>query len=158
MHFEPAVNTKREMMINLPNLLWRKYLSESAGNGVAGPPGRKNFGGPPNILGLRPRQTATRSQIPTRYCPKVGHSAKVFRATFFPHEGLSLETLDFVWCISPVPDLFTIIKVSITFLDFDNFRIPVQTLRKCLESWRRNFLYHFHLRTFLEKCGNAYIF
>ena len=53
MHFEPAVNTKREMTINLPNLFWQKYLSESAENGR---PGRKNFGGPPSILGLRRRR------------------------------------------------------------------------------------------------------
>ena len=32
MHFEPAVNTKREMTINLQKCFWQKYLSESAGN------------------------------------------------------------------------------------------------------------------------------
>ena len=78
MHFGSAVNTKREnkreMTINLPNLFRQKYLSESAGNGVSGPPGRKNFGGPPSIVVLRPPLTATRSKIPTSYCPKVGHS------------------------------------------------------------------------------------
>ena len=74
MHFEPAVNTKREMTINLPNLFRQKYLSESAGNGVSGPSGCKNFGGLPSILGLRPPLTATQSKIPTWYCPKVGHS------------------------------------------------------------------------------------
>ena len=50
MHFEPAVNTKREnkreMAINLPNLFWQKYLSNGAENGVSGPPGRKIFGTP----------------------------------------------------------------------------------------------------------------
>ena len=53
-------------------LFWQKYLCESAGNDVSGPPGRKNFGGPSSILGLRPRLTAMRSKIPTWYCPKVG--------------------------------------------------------------------------------------
>ena len=38
------------------------------------PPGRKNFGGPPSILGLCPRLTAMRSKILMKYCPKVGHS------------------------------------------------------------------------------------
>ena len=50
MHFEPAVNTKREkkreMTINLPNLFRQKSLSESVENCVSGRPGRKNFGGP----------------------------------------------------------------------------------------------------------------
>ena len=50
MHFEPAVNTKREnkceMTIYLPNLFWQKYLSESAGNGVSGRPGCKKFDAP----------------------------------------------------------------------------------------------------------------
>ena len=46
-HFEPAANTKRhEMTINLTNLFWQKYLSESAGNCVSGRPGRNKFGGP----------------------------------------------------------------------------------------------------------------
>ena len=76
MHFEPAVNTKREnkrkMTINLPNLFRQKYLCKSAGNYVSEPPGRKNFGGLPSILGLRPRLTAMRSKIPSMYCPKVG--------------------------------------------------------------------------------------
>ena len=78
MHFEPAVNTKREnkreMTINLPNLFWQKYLSESAGNGVLEPPGN-GVSGQKSTLGLRTRLTAMRSKIPTRYCPKVGHSA-----------------------------------------------------------------------------------
>ena len=72
MHFEPAVNTNRENKREMT-----KYLSEStAWNGVSGPPDRKDFGGPPTILGLRPRLIATRSKFPTRYCPKVGHSGK----------------------------------------------------------------------------------
>ena len=83
MHFKPAVNTKREnkreMTINLRNLFGQKYLSESAGNGVSGRPGRKHFGGLNSILGLRRRLTAMQSKIPTRYCPKVGHSEYVKR-------------------------------------------------------------------------------
>ena len=73
MHFEPAVNTKREnkreMTINLPNHFWQKYLSESAGNGVSGRPGRKNLWGPPLVfilgfaLGCTPRGQTRRGTV-----------------------------------------------------------------------------------------------
>ena len=43
---------KREMTINFPNLFWQKCLSESAGDGVSEPPGRKIFGGIPIIINI----------------------------------------------------------------------------------------------------------
>ena len=49
--------------------VWYMYVNNSTASC-----GLKNLGGPPSVLGLRPRLTAMRSKIPTRYCPKVGHS------------------------------------------------------------------------------------
>ena len=59
-------------------------------------------GGSPNILGLRPRLTATRSKIPTRYCPKVGHSdGKVDLPVL--HCTDYIVAMEIVWKQAPIP-------------------------------------------------------
>ena len=62
-------------------------------------------GGPPSILGLRPRLTATRSKIPTRYSPKVGHSDGMVDLPVL-HCTDYIVTMDIVWKQAPIPFVY----------------------------------------------------
>ena len=77
--------------------------------------------GPPSILGLRPRLTATWSKIPTRYCSKVGHSGKCLKQPL-PAYSRTL-TWHFLFILAHLLSLNTsILSFEVNFTFYGNFK------------------------------------